>query len=189
MKIGLFFGSFNPIHIGHLAIAEFVANNTNVQQVWLVVSPQNPFKPSNGLMNEYDRLHFASKAVEGNPLLKVTDVEFKLHKPSYTIDTLTYLQKQYPQHEFVVIIGSDSFQNLQQWKNYEKLVSDYEFIIYERPGFKAEISKEKAQVLKAPLLEISATMIRQQIRSGKSVRYLLPDSILSEVIDNQFFRS
>jgi nicotinate-nucleotide adenylyltransferase len=188
MKIGLFFGSFNPIHIGHLIIAEFVANNTDVNQVWLVVSPQNPLKPSGSLMKEYDRLHYVTKAVENNPSLRASDVEFKLPKPSYTIDTLTYLKEKYPQHEFVVIIGSDSFQNLPQWKNYELLVKDFQFIVYERPGFIPEIKNENAVVLKAPLLEISATVIRELIRQKKSVQYLIPDSILSEVIDNQYFK-
>jgi nicotinate-nucleotide adenylyltransferase len=109
MKIGLYFGSFNPIHVGHLIIANHVANNTNLNQVWLVVSPQNPFKPSNSLLNEYDRLHLVNLAIEGNAQLKATDIEFKLPKPSYTIDTLTYLQEKYPSYQFSIIMGSDSF--------------------------------------------------------------------------------
>jgi nicotinate-nucleotide adenylyltransferase len=122
MKIGLYFGSFNPIHIGHLIVGNHVANNTDLQQVWFVVSPQNPLKPSAALLNEYHRLHLVRLAVEEEPRLKASDVEFKLPKPSYTIDTLTYLQEKYPQHEFSIIIGSDSFQNLSKWKNFELLL-------------------------------------------------------------------
>ena len=112
MKIGLFFGSFNPIHNGHLMVASFVANHSDLKQVWLVVSPQNPLKPQGSLLNEYDRLHLAKLAIEDDTQLKVSDIEFSLPKPSYTIDTLTYLQEKYPQHEFSVIMGADSFQNL-----------------------------------------------------------------------------
>ena len=119
MKIGLYFGSFNPIHVGHLIIAAHVANNADVQQVWLVVSPQNPLKTSSVLLNEYHRLHLVRLATDGDQQVKVSDIEFKLPKPSYTIDTLVYLKEKYPQHEFSVIIGSDSFQNLPRWKNYE----------------------------------------------------------------------
>ena len=142
MKIGLYFGSFNPIHIGHLIIADFVANNSDVQQVWLIVSPQNPLKPSNTLLNEYHRLHLVNLAIEGNVKLKASDVEFKLPKPSYTIDTLTYLKEKYPQNEFVVVMGSDSYQNLTQWKNYTTLISNYSFIVYQRPGFEPKENPE-----------------------------------------------
>ena len=112
MNIGLYFGSFNPIHIGHLIIGNHVANHADIQQVWFVVSPQNPLKPSGVLLNEYHRLHLVQLAVEGNSQLKAVDFEFKLPRPSYTIDTLTYLTEKYPQHQFSIIMGSDSFQNL-----------------------------------------------------------------------------
>jgi nicotinate-nucleotide adenylyltransferase len=117
MKIGLYFGSFNPVHVGHLIIAEHVAYHTQVQQVWFVVSPQNPLKKSGTLLNEYDRLHLINIAIEGNEKLRAVDVEFRLPKPSYTITTLAYLEEKYPQHEFLVILGSDSFLNLKNWKN------------------------------------------------------------------------
>ena len=182
MKIGLYFGSFNPIHIGHLIIADFVANNSDVQQVWLIVSPQNPLKPSNTLLNEYHRLHLVNLAIEGNVKLKASDVEFKLPKPSYTIDTLTYLKEKYPQNEFVVVMGSDSYQNLTQWKNYTTLISNYSFIVYQRPGFEPKENPEiKANFLKAPLLDISATFIRNQLKEKKSVRYLLPENVFEEI--------
>jgi nicotinate-nucleotide adenylyltransferase len=138
VKIGLYFGSFNPIHIGHLIIASHVADHTEMQQVWFVVSPQNPLKPSSVLLNEYHRLHLVHLAIEDDLRLKASEVEFKLPRPSYTIDTLTYLQEKYPQHEFSVIMGSDSFQNLPRWKNFEQLVKNYAFIIYNRPGFEVK---------------------------------------------------
>lgn len=117
MKIGLYFGSFNPIHTGHLIIASFIANNTKVEQVWLVVSPHNPLKNSTSLLNEYHRLHLVQLAVEDDPLLKWSDIEFRLPRPSYTVDTLAYLSEKYPKHEFSIIIGSDSYMNLHKWKN------------------------------------------------------------------------
>jgi nicotinate-nucleotide adenylyltransferase len=189
MKIGLFFGSFNPIHVGHLIIASYVANNTEVDQVWLVISPQNPLKKVNTLLNEYHRLHLVQQAVEGDPLLKWSDIEFKLPKPSYTIDTLTYLSEKYPHHEFSIIIGSDSYKNIKRWKNWEQLVNTFRFFVYQRPGFANEHnSLETVHFLNAPLLDISATLIRDLIKNGKSIRYLVPDKVLQEIESNNYYR-
>ncbi len=134
MKIGLYFGSFNPIHIGHLIIASYLRNNTDLQKVWLVVSPQNPLKQSKSLLNEYHRLHLAKIAVEDDLTLEVSDIEFKLPRPSYTIDTLTYLKEKYPQHEFSILMGSDSYRNLGKWKNPDMLIGSFRFYLYLRPG-------------------------------------------------------
>ena len=189
MKIGLYFGSFNPIHIGHLIIASYVANHTDRQQVWFVVSPQNPLKPSSVLLNEYHRLHLVHLAVEEDPRLKTSDVEFKLPRPSYTIDTLTYLQEKYPQHEFSVIMGSDSFQNLPRWKNFESLVKNYPIIVYKRKEFEV-IDNFGANVilLEAPMLEISATEIRDNIKNGKTIRYLVPEKVRDEIEQNSYYK-
>jgi nicotinate-nucleotide adenylyltransferase len=182
MNIGLYFGSFNPIHIGHLIIADFVANNTAIQQVWFVVSPQNPLKQSNSLLNEYQRLHLVNLAIDANPLFRTSDIEFKLPKPSYTIDTLTYLKEKHPTHKFTLIMGSDSFQNLPKWKNYQQLIDGYAFVVYERPDFKVlDTLGAKLEILKAPLLDISATMIREHIRKQKSIKYLVPDAVIKEI--------
>src|SRR6516165_2550772 len=135
MKIGLYFGSFNPVHHGHLIIANYVLQNSDLNQVWFVVSPQNPLKPTAGLLNEYHRLFLVNAAIEGEINLKASDIEFKLPKPSYTIDTLTYLAEKYPQHEFAVIMGSDSFQNLPQWKNHKLILANYPIYVYQRSGF------------------------------------------------------
>ncbi len=182
MKVGLYFGSFNPIHVGHLIIAAHVANNADVQQVWLVVSPQNPLKPSSVLLNEYHRLHLTKLAIDDDPKIKVSDVEFKLPKPSYTIDTLVYLKEKHPNHDFSIIIGSDSFQNLTRWKNFDLLIRDYEFIVYQRSGYEImDTFGAKITILNAPLLDISATVIRQNIKEGKSIRYLVPDKAREEI--------
>lgn len=189
MKIGLFFGSFNPIHHGHLMVASFIANHTDLQQVWLVVSPQNPHKTQTSLLNEYDRLHLAQLAIENDAQLKVSDIEFKLPKPSYTIDTLTYLQEKYPQHQFFVIMGSDSFQNLPKWKNFEALVKNYQFIVYRRPGFDiTEKYGANVTYLEAPMLELSATLIRNNCKEGITIRYLVPEDVRLEIERNNYFK-
>jgi nicotinate-nucleotide adenylyltransferase len=189
MHIGLYFGSFNPIHIGHLIIAEFVASNTDVQQVWFVVSPHNPLKSTGSLLNEYNRLHLVNLAIEDNAKLKASDVEFKLARPSYTIDTLTYLQEKYPTNKFSIILGSDSYQNLPKWKNPEILKRDYSFIIYQRPGSIVKPEPEvSATILDAPMLDISATQIRKFIKENTSTRYLLPEKVRAEIDANRYYK-
>ncbi len=189
MKIGLFFGSFNPVHIGHLIIASFVANNTEVQQVWMIVSPQNPLKLSNNILNEYHRYHLVNLAIEDDDKIKVSDIEFKLPKPSYTIDTLIYLKEKYPHHDFIIVMGSDSFKNLPKWKGFELLIRDYSFIILQRPGFEIiEHLKPHITILKAPLIEISATNIRNLIKDGKSIRYMVPEKVRIEIEQNGYYK-
>lgn len=190
MKIGLYFGSFNPIHIGHLIISEYVYNNTSVEQVWFILSPQNPLKISTTLLNSYHRLYLLKLAIDDNPVFQAFDVEFKLPIPSYTIDTLTYLTEKYPQHQFVIIMGSDSFQNIRNWKNYELLLRNYEIIIYERPGFKVNTGMLEKHILLqgAPLLEISATQIRNQLKANKSIRYMLPEKVYKEIVENKYYQ-
>lgn len=182
MKIGLYFGSFNPIHNGHLIIAQHVLNETDLKQVWFVVSPQNPFKQQKTLLNEYDRLHLVNLAIQKSTSFKAIDIEFNLPKPSYTINTLIYLQEKYPQHEFSIIMGSDSLQNLDKWKNAETIMERYPIYVYSRPGFPA-IQKGAAELhsLYAPLLEISATHIRELIVEGKSIRFLVPEIVHDEI--------
>ena len=135
MKIGLYFGSFNPIHIGHLIIANHVLNETDLNKVWFVVSPQNPFKQSNSLLNETYRLQLVRLAVEQDNRIKVSDVEFSMPRPSYTIDTLTYLKEKNPDDSFSIIMGSDSFQNLDKWKNYRMITEAHTIYVYKRNGF------------------------------------------------------
>jgi nicotinate-nucleotide adenylyltransferase len=189
MKVGLYFGSFNPIHIGHLIIASHVLNETDLQKIWFVLSPQNPFKHSATLLNEFDRLHLVQKAVEGDDRLRASDIEFSLPKPSYTSHTLAYLKEKYPTYAFSIIMGSDSFQNLGKWKNAETIINHYPILVYERPGFPVENTLGASiQVMKAPLLEISATHIREAVQQGKSIKYLVPDSVEKEILTNRFYK-
>ena len=189
MKIGLYFGSFNPIHIGHLIIANHLTNNTDLKQVWMIVSPQNPLKPSSTLLNEYDRLHLCRTAVEGANNLKISTVEFNLPKPSYTVDTLAYLTEKFPNHEFAVIMGGDSFCNLSKWKNYEVIIKNHLLYIYNRPGFKVDNTiGANITIVDAPLLEISSTHIRKMIKDSKSIRYLVPDVIKEEIEKNNYYK-
>lgn len=189
MKIGLYFGSFNPIHIGHLIIGNFIASNTDVGQVWFVVSPQNPLKKPSTLLNEYHRLHLATLAVEGDPHLKTSDIEFRLPRPSYTIDTLTYLEEKYPNNIFSIILGSDSFQNITRWKNYERILKNYKIYVYQRPGFESTEKHTNVEYLKAPLLEISSTEIRKAIKEGKSIRYLVSDAVREEIEKAGYYKN
>jgi nicotinate-nucleotide adenylyltransferase len=189
MKIGLYFGSFNPIHTGHLIIANHVLNETDLQRVWFVVSPQNPFKPSATLLNEYDRLHLVRLAVEPDDRLRASEIEFSLPKPSYTSHTLAYLTEKNPTHHFSIIMGSDSYQNLPKWKNADTIINHYPLLVYQRPGFQVEGALlGKTIVLQAPLLEISATYIRESIQHGKSIRYLVPTAVEEEIARSNFYK-
>jgi nicotinate-nucleotide adenylyltransferase len=189
MKIALYFGSFNPVHNGHLIIANYVLHNSDVDQVWFIVSPQNPFKQSAGLLNEYQRLHLINLAIEGEKNLKASSIEFNLPKPSYTINTLTYLEEKYPEHEFVILMGSDSFQNIQKWKNADVILKKYQLYVYQRPGFEiTDTHGAQLTQLNAPLLQISATHIRELIKKGKSIRYLVPDVVMEEIIKGGYYR-
>jgi nicotinate-nucleotide adenylyltransferase len=189
MNVGLYFGSFNPIHVGHCIIANYFVQNTPLDQVWLVVSPQNPFKPSSKLLNEYQRLHLVQLALEGENKLKASDVEFYLPRPSYTIDTMTYLVEKNPEYKFCIIMGSDGLQNLHKWKNAEVLVGTYDIYVYKRPGHEASTPLQaRLHVMDAPLLEISSTHIRESLRQGKSARYLVPDKVYEELERSRYYR-
>ena len=189
MKIGLYFGSFNPVHIGHLLIAQYVVNNCDVQQVWLVVSPQNPLKASASLLNENHRLQLVRLAIDDNPKLKASNIEFKLPRPSFTIDTLTFLKEKYPGYTFSIIVGSDSYLNLNKWKNPELLIRDYKFIVYNRPGFEVKTQrKDFTIILDAPLLDLSSTKIRRTIKEGKSIKYMVPDEVRVEIENQNFYK-
>jgi nicotinate-nucleotide adenylyltransferase len=191
MKVGLYFGSFNPIHHGHLVIANFILEHAHLDQVWFVVSPQNPLKRSASLLNEYHRLHLVRLAVERETRLKASDIEFKLPKPSYTVDTLAYLQEKYPNEQFSIIMGSDSFQNLTKWKNYQWLLSNYPIYVYRRPEHETLPSYPGAkhvEIVDAPLLPISSTEIRSKLKNGQSVRYLLPEPVLEEIEKSGYYR-
>lgn len=189
MDVGLYFGSFNPIHIGHCIIANHIINNTSLNQVWFIVSPQNPLKSSISLLNEYHRLHLVQMAIEGESFLRACDIEFQLPRPSFTIDTLTYLGEKYSTYNFSVIMGSDSFQNLKNWKNYQLLISRFKIYIYMRPGFEiTNINSQNIKIMHAPLLQISSTHIRENIRNKKSIKFLVPDKVKEEIERNSYYK-
>ena len=189
MKVGLYFGSFNPVHIAHLIIANHILNETDIQKIWFIVSPQNPFKEESSLLNEYHRLHLVRIATENDTRIKVSDIEFKLPKPSYTTATLAYLADKYPEHEFCIIMGSDSFQNLCKWKNYEVMVKNYPIYVYRRPGFEVKNNiKADLHILDAPLLQLSSTQLRKYLKEGKSVRYMIPDKVLEEIEKGGYYK-
>ncbi|WP_018627774.1 nicotinate (nicotinamide) nucleotide adenylyltransferase [Niabella aurantiaca] len=189
MKIGLFFGSFNPIHHAHLIIANHVLNEELVDRIWFVVSPHNPLKETASLLNENQRLHLTRLAIDNDIRMQATDIEFTLPRPSYTAVTLTHLSEKYPQHEFSIILGSDSFQNIQKWKNYSFILENFIILIYNRPGFSINANiGNKTTLLQAPFLEISATDIRRLIKAKKSIRYLLPDTVIEEIEKAGYYR-
>ncbi len=189
MNIGLYFGSFNPVHSGHLIIANHILNETSLERVWFIVSPQNPFKGNATLLNEYNRLHLLKLATEDDPRIKVMDIEFGLPKPSYTSVTLAHLVEKYPQHEFSIIMGSDSFQNLHKWKNAEYIIRNYPVYVYLRPGFEIQNHvNARLHIVEAPLLQISATQIRQLIKERKSIRYMVPEKVREEIEKGNYYK-
>lgn len=189
-KIGLFFGSFNPIHIGHLIIANFMATQTDLEQVWIVVSPQNPFKDKKSLANNYDRLHLVELAIANNPNLKVSNIEFGLPQPSYTIDTLTHLKEKFPQKYFSLIMGGDNLFTFHRWKNYELILKYHDIYVYDRPGYETDKYKYYPNVkhFEVPLMQISASYIRNCIKEGHSVRYLVPDVVFEYLDKSNLYR-
>src|SRR4030095_14927562 len=189
MNIGLYFGSFNPIHTGHLIIANHVLNETLIDKIWFIVSPQNPFKESRTLLNEFDRLHLVRLAVQDDNRIKCSEIEFNLPKPSYTSNTLAFLSEKYPEHKFSIIMGSDSYQNIDKWKNFESIISNYPIYVYKREGH--EIKKSLAKhpiILNAPIIQISASQIREHIKSGKSIRYVVPEIVREEIETRKFYK-
>ena len=189
MIIGLYFGSFNPIHNGHLIIANHILQHTTLDQIWFVVSPQNPFKQSATLLNEYQRLHLVQQAIEGETKLRASDIEFSLPRPSYTVDTLTYLEEKYPENSFSVIMGSDSYQNIGKWKSGDVLQKRYPILVYQRPGFSiAEDASQKATILNAPMLDISSTIIRKLVAAGQSIRYMVPEAVNEEILKSGYYK-
>lgn len=189
-KIGLYFGSFNPVHVGHMIIANYIVEHGDLDQVWMVVTPQNPHKKKHTLARDHDRLHLVRLAIGENLKLKASDIEFGLPIPSYTIDTLSHLKEKYPNNAFVLIMGGDNLATLHKWKNYELILRDYEVYVYKRPNYELGelVEHEKVTILDAPLLEISSSYIRKQIKEGRSVQYMLPDKVNEYILDYTLYK-
>jgi nicotinate-nucleotide adenylyltransferase len=195
MHIGLFFGSFNPIHLGHLIIANTMTHTTDLEQVWFVVSPQNPFKKTKSLLHEFDRLDMVERAIADNNRLKASDIEFSMPKPSYTIDTLDRLRSTYPQHTFRLIMGEDNLDQFTNWKQYERLLAEFGLYVYPRPLRNGQVAassplREHPQVrmVEAPLLDISATFIREAVRANRPIRYLVPEVVEEMIVRKKYYR-
>lgn len=202
MNIGLYFGTYNPIHVGHLIIANHMVDYTNLEQVWLVVSPQNPLKSKSSLLADYHRLALVRVAVENNNKLQASNIEFDLPKPSYTIDTLTYIQEKYPEHTFSLIMGEDNLRTLHKWKNYEQLLENHSIYIYPRAMTEQErIEQLKSDDLEspikdhpnviicdAPVMKVSASFIRNAIKEKKDVQYLLLEPVYKYITEMHFYK-
>lgn len=190
MNIGLFFGSYNPVHTGHLIIANFCVEMSQLNEVWFVVSPQNPFKTKESLLNEYDRLHLVELATEDNDHLRPSNIEFSLQKPSYTIDTLTYLKDKFPTHQFSLIMGSDNLATFHKWKNYERILQYYRIVVYQREGHPGgELANHQSvTMLNLPLINISASFIRNCIKKNVSVRYILPEKVYNYITEMNLYK-
>ncbi|VAW25058.1 Nicotinate-nucleotide adenylyltransferase [hydrothermal vent metagenome] len=190
LKVGLFFGSFNPIHIGHLAIANYMVEYTDIDQLWFVVSPQNPHKQRTNLLNDYQRLELTYRAVDDDRRFRVSNIEFNLPKPSYTADTLAYLSDQYPNHKFFILMGADNLINFHKWKNYEVIIANYGVYVYPRPGYKPDTAKlpPGITITDAPIIDISSTFIRKAIRQGKNIRHFLPPKTYEYIEEMNFYR-
>jgi nicotinate-nucleotide adenylyltransferase len=189
-KVGLFFGSFNPVHVGHMIIANLIASDKIVDEVWMVVSPHNPLKDKASLANDYERLHMVNLAIGNNVLLKASNVEFNLPKPSYTIDTLTVLQEKYPHITFSLIMGGDNLGTLHKWKNYEALLKNYQILVYSRPNYELGeyASHPNVRLIDAPLLEISSSFIRQCIKDGRSIKYLVTEDVYQYLAGSSMYK-
>ena len=192
MKIGLYFGTFNPIHVGHLIIANHIAEYSGLDQVWMVVTPHNPLKKKDTLLDDYQRLHLVFLATEDYPKIKPSDIEFKLSQPNYTVNTLAHLQDKFPQHEFALIIGEDNLKTFYKWKNYEVILQNHDLYVY--PRISSEIENlelknhPKVHIIEAPVVEISSTFIRENIKNKKNVRPLLPSKVWEYIDHNNFYK-
>ena len=189
MKIGLFFGSFNPMHVGHKVIASYLAEFSDLEKVMFVVSPQNPFKEKKSLLDQNHRLQIIRAEVYDNNNLDVTDIEFSMPQPSYTIDTLVRLKEDYPENEYSLIIGADNLQNFHKWKNYEQILEDYSIYVYPRPGYEINGSHKNIHIVNGvPQMEISASFIRNSIKDRKDVSYLMPEKAWKYTDEMNFYK-
>ena len=192
MKIGLYFGTFNPIHIGHLIIANHMAEYYDLDQICMVVTPHNPLKKKSTLLDDSHRLQMVHLATEDFPKIKPSDIEFKLSQPNYTINTLAHLQEKYPNYEFSLIMGEDNLKSLHKWKNYEVILEHHQIYVYPRISEEPENlelkNHPKIHLIDAPVVEISSTFIRENIKKGKNVQPLLPNKVWEYIDHNNFYK-
>lgn len=191
MKIGLYFGTFNPIHVGHLIIANHFAEYSDLDQVWCVVTPQNPFKTKQSILDNRQRLHMVNLATQDYPKLKSSAIEFDLKQPNYTIDTLVYLEEKYPNYQFALIMGEDNLVSLPKWKNADVLLENYPIYVYPRKLNSSNQKKSmtgRIEKIDAPIIEISSSFIRSALKSGKNIRPLLPEAVWTYLDEMNFYK-
>lgn len=190
MEIGLFFGSFNPVHSGHMIIAQYMCEVAGMSEVWMVVSPHNPLKPIGTLLQDYHRLQLVRTAIGDYRKIKASDIEFSLPKPSYTIHTLAYLQERFRDKQFALIMGADNIETIHKWKNYEQILENYRIYVYPRVTATTRTYEEHKNVIytNAPIIELSSSFIREKIKEGKDVRYMLPESVYHYIDEMNFYR-
>ena len=192
MKVGLFFGTFNPIHIGHMIIANYIAEFSDLDEVWFVITPQSPFKQKKSMLSNHHRLALVTIAVEEYPKLKTSSIEFDLPQPNYTINTLVHLEEKYTNHQFCLIMGEDNLKGFHKWKNYETILQNYELYVYPRVSEgKVEYqfkNHSKIQIVNAPIVEISSTFIRKAIKENKDIRTMLPTNVWSYIDEMNFYK-
>jgi nicotinate-nucleotide adenylyltransferase len=189
-KIGLFFGSFNPVHVGHMIVADYMLSYSDLDQVWMVVSPHNPHKPKKSLAKDYDRLHLVRLAIGDYTKIKASNIEFDLPQPSYTVDTLAYLKEKFPDDKFVLLMGGDNLRNFHKWKNYEVILKNHEIYVYKRPNYELGDLQhhQHIKIFDAPQLHISASFIRKCIQEGKSIRYLVPSEVFEYINSSTMYK-
>ena len=191
MKIGLFFGSFNPIHIGHLIIGNFIIENSDLDKLWFVVTPQNPFKKKSTLLDDHHRLEMVNLAVQKYPKFQSSNIEFSLPQPSYTIDTLVSLQEKYPEHQFVLLMGEDNLNSFHKWKNFEQILKYHQILVYPRITSTPDttpVSHPNISKIAAPVIEISSTVIRQMIKDKKNIRPMLPPEVFEYIDGSNLYK-
>lgn len=191
MEVGLYFGSFNPIHVGHLVIANYLLEFSPMNELWFVISPQNPLKEKASLLDDYQRLRLVELAIEDIPHFRASSIEFSLPQPSYTVNTLAHLADKYPSYSFSLIMGGDNIQSFYKWKNYQRILENYKIYVYPRPGY--DIPEEFGKnpnvfVVEAPLMEISSSFIRQCIKDGKCVQGFMPQSSWKYLDEMNFYK-
>lgn len=192
MKIGLFFGTYNPIHVGHLIIANHLAEHSDLDQIWLVVTPQSPHKTKQSLLDNHQRLELVFRATKDYPKLAPSAIEFNLPQPNYTVRTLAYLEEKHPENQFALIMGEDNLMSLPKWKNAEVIMGNYPIYVYPRKmnpsSTSASFSSETVTYIDAPIIEVSSTFIRQQIKDGKNIKALLPIAVWNYIDEMNFYK-